>query len=1025
MDPLTPTLKPMKRLIHIFFLTVFLSSGVLHLRAHTVRHFTNADGLSNSAILSICQSPDGLLWFGSCDGLNSYDGLHIRPCYFFDDYELSGNVIGSLVTNDNNDLWVATNYGIECIKNDSHEIKSYGQLRSAGILRKSDSGDIFVLSADNRVYAFNTLKDDFSQVNGYHNNGQRILSIFTFKEWLYIVTHDGINRFTIEYDSNGECILQDRELTEFPVSLCYYDDGCVFLVTHKGELFSFNLQENNILYLLDVSRYTSTRGAVSDVSFARDNSLFVGFRNNGVLRFSRNSENEYIPEDIGIRGGIFCLMRDKWQDVIWIGSDGQGIFAYANDNYSIRVINYSQIANSVTSPVRSLYLDKDNNLWIGTKGDGIVRVNDFDFKQSPVIYDFDRFTAQNSGLSNNLVYSYGESSHDIIWIGTEHGLNYYSFANKAIRPVPGGEKINYIHSIFEENDTTLWLASVGEGIYRASITANPRVPVLKDITKYTINNGAITHNYFFAMTHDEAGNFWFGNRGNGIFRLADGGLQPIPLHSDYPSNTINDVFSIEVTGDTLWVGTGNGLLMKSPHEEKLFSKSTGFPKSAIHGIERDPKGKLWVATNKGLVNLDVKTGHVITYEHTNGLDVTEFSDGASYSGTGMLFFGGINGIAVIQPSSANGSLMEFKPAVRFTRLTVNGKATFPGNHMGANGTLQFSPFENNLSFSFAAPDHINGGAYTYFYRLGETGEWNTLDSDNSISFNNMAYGDYLLQVKYFNPVLDAEGDIFSIKIKIDHPWYLSSVAKVLYLALGIILLLIFAMAYNKRIKRRQNHMLKDMERAHKEEIYEDKLRFFTNITHELCTPLTLIYGPCERILAYDRSDSYITKYAHLIKYNAERLNALIQEVIDFRRMETGHRKLTIQHIDISTLCNEVANSFSELAEGNHVTFLTDITPGIEWNTDKSSIVKILVNLVSNAFKYTPANGTVKLSVSIVNKNLTISVYNTGKGIAKEDTDKLFDRYRIPSRAITSSAPTMRARQCACSRNRSRHLLSPI
>lgn len=177
-------------------------------------------------------------------------------------------------------------------------------------------------------------------------------------------------------------------------------------------------------------------------------------------------------------------------------------------------------------------------------------------------------------------------------------------------------------------------------------------------------------------------------------------------------------------------------------------------------------------------------------------------------------------------------------------------------------------------------------------------------------------------------------------------------------------------------------------------MYEGKLRFFTNITHEFCTPLTLIYGPCERILNYEHSDDFIKKYAQIIKSNTERLNSLIQEVIDFRRMETGNQICHIQELNISELGNGIIESFDELAEQNRIQLETDITPDIIWRSDHNGFTKILNNLISNAFKYTPENGTIRISIKKEEDKLSIKVYNTGKGISKENLPLIFNRYSI-------------------------------
>ena len=198
----------------------------------------------------------------------------------------------------------------------------------------------------------------------------------------------------------------------------------------------------------------------------------------------------------------------------------------------------------------------------------------------------------------------------------------------------------------------------------------------------------------------------------------------------------------------------------------------------------------------------------------------------------------------------------------------------------------------------------------------------------------------------------------------------------------------------RQYRRKQHRIIEKMNREKKEEIYESKLRFFTNITHEFCTPLTLIYGPCEKILAYPQSDSYIRKYGKMIQQNAEKLNVLILELLEFRRLETGNKAPSIQRLPVSDKLQNIAESFGELAENKKLNYRLNIETGIEWNTDISCFNKIANNLISNAFKYTPEKGNITIGLKIENQQLILRVSNSGKGIAKENLNKVFDRYKI-------------------------------
>ena len=265
---------------------------------------------------------------------------------------------------------------------------------------------------------------------------------------------------------------------------------------------------------------------------------------------------------------------------------------------------------------------------------------------------------------------------------------------------------------------------------------------------------------------------------------------------------------------------------------------------------------------------------------------------------------------------------------------------------------------------------------------------------NEAQFTNIPPGDYTLRVKYNDGGNNNDNLIQSIRIVILPPWYQSIAAQIIYVLLALGAGFGFWHYIRRKYERRKAAISKRLNEKYKVEMYEGKLRFFTNITHEFCTPLTLIYGPCERILQHENSDAFIRKYAQIIKSNTERLNSLIQEVIDFRRMETGNQICHIQELNISKLAKEIIDSFSELAEQNQIHLETDIYPEIMWKSDYSGFTKILNNLISNAFKYTPENGIIRISIKAEGDKLNLKVYNTGKGICKESIPFIFNRYSV-------------------------------
>ena len=406
---------------------------------------------------------------------------------------------------------------------------------------------------------------------------------------------------------------------------------------------------------------------------------------------------------------------------------------------------------------------------------------------------------------------------------------------------------------------------------------------------------------------------------------------------------------------------------------------------------------MWLSTNQGMVRFNVRENTVQTYRQQGDLEVIEFSDGAFFKDqqTGTLFFGGTNGFITITENDHMSE--EYMPPLHFNRLSIFGKECNIYDFLQGpkQETLVLDYSQNFFNLSFLAVDYINGNNYTYSYKIdGLSDSWIENGLSTVAVFSNLSPGEYTLLVKYRSNITGQESEPFSLLIRIIPPWYMTTWAYAFYFLLFILLILESVWMIVRHYRRKRNVMIEQMNRQQREELYESKLRFFTNITHEFCTPLTLINGPCEKILSYSRVDGYVRKYATMIQQNALKLNALILELIEFRRLETGNKVLKIKPVPVTEQIRTIAESFGELAESRKLNYRLQIENGVHWNTDISCLSKIVNNLISNAFKYTPENGTITVMQTVENDQLCIRVSNTGKGIKAADLTKIFDRYKI-------------------------------
>ena len=978
------------------------------IHAYSLRQFSNKNGLSNSAILSLYQDHQGVIWIGSCDGLNIFDGtnIHVYNPVNPTKAPLSGNLINDIMETEKDVLWIQTNYGLDRLDTKLQTSKSFTEFKDKNYMAKSRDNDLFIVKDDGYIYYYQPEKQLFQKLEVPQIAFGHVLSTIIDKNnILWVFTSNNDTRSYQIIKNKEEIALTPNNLFKHSEQLlwAFAEEDLVYFIDKTYSLYEYDFGNQQQYFIADLKAEVETRGEVSSI-IKQQNDYYIGFKSSGliVLKYMSDQKIKYQMQDTEIHSGIFCLMKDKYQDIVWIGTDGQGVYMYFNDAFSITNTLLDTPVYQINNPVRTVYYDEEQTLWIGTKGGGILRIRNYSPETNAAV-SFDRISISNSTLTDNTVYCFAPGSANRLWIGTENGLNYYSYQNKQLKAftvIADGKKVKYVHSINELNDTTLWVSTVGEGIVKVILDKAGSSPSVKSATRIVLDDGRMASNYFFTSFQENDSILWFGNRGYGAYRLNVETEQLTPYRFDnvVNSQTANDIFAIYKNEKGYWLGTSSGLLHFNEEYSHYHDRADLFSNNTVHGILEDQQNNLWISTNQGLVRFNPKTNTGQTYDRENGLEVTEFSDGAFYkdSRTETLFFGGTNGFVTVKPNAY--IMADYMPQINLKGLSIFGKEynihDFLHDKKGKK-ILQLDYSRNFFCIDFMAIDYINGNNYSYSYKLDEvSSQWIESGTSASAIFSNLAPGQYTLLVKYKNNMNGKECEPQKLLIQITPPWYLSNWAYILYFILIALFCILAVYRIVHQYRRKQHRMIEKLNREKKEEVYESKLRFFTNITHEFCTPLTLIYGPCEKILAYPQSDSYIRKYGKMIQQNTEKLNGLILELLEFRRLETGHKVLSIQRLSVSDKLRNIAESFCELAENKNLNYRLDIEPDIEWNTDISCFNKIVNNLISNAFKYTPEEGNITIGLKVEKQLLTLNISNSGKGIAKENLAKIFDRYKI-------------------------------
>ena len=642
-----------------------------------------------------------------------------------------------------------------------------------------------------------------------------------------------------------------------------------------------------------------------------------------------------------------------------------------------------------------------------------MRVEDYDsYEKGKIPAEKVKHFTTSSGLSSDRVYCFRKSNYyPWVWIGTEGpGLSYYSLVDKKVHTMASlvDTKIRYVHAIREVNDSTLWMATTGDGLLEVVIGRKGGELVIKYVKSFILEKDGKICNEFHSMSYDdEASLLYLGSRGGyGLvrFNLLTKKYEFIPMNNA-GNRAVGDVLCMCYSKDsTFYLGASSGMTqMKlhsgNPAEVRQYSRNDGIKNDMVHGILEDSDGCVWLSTNKGLTKYNPHNRFFHNYESPD-LDVTEFSDDAYWKCpyTGKLFFGGINGVIWVDPQ--NDRQENYKPALHFFEMKMGHETHSLYDYTDQKtGYVTIPPNISTFSISFVATDYIHGENYEYSYLLENYNtSWTELQKDNEVVFTKLPYGNYVLKVRYKNDVFDSDAKEYFLHIRVLPPWYRGSWAMIAYglvlatICLGIVYWL------RRRIVEKQAEVARKIREEQKEKLYEAKLNFFANITHELCTPLTLINGVNDYIkISADRlADGKLEKYARILGENVTNLNELIQEILDIRKIEeVGFSHIQIKRVSVSSLIRKQCESFIPVAEQNGINFtFSDVDKPVYWNTDVPSLKKIIRNLVSNAFKYTEQKGTIDVSVRIENESLIIKVYNTGKGIAEADLKTIFDRFHI-------------------------------
>ena len=993
-----------------------------------LQHYDNRNGLSNSAINHIFKDASNLLWIATWDGLNMYDGniFHVFNYSKENDFKSIGsNVIQQINEDKRGNIWVTTIEGISRYEKQTGRFYNYfyNQFQRGRVseqeyaLAVDTAGTVFCLHQKSGLSYYDIEADSFRACRLPKENEAVNKIAFDETNRLWVLNKGGcLNVFS----TGGKQFKQLHSYNEATVINNFFSTNHqLFFTTGVGGLYH-------------IPAGTFIQKQV--IQMKHDLTSLVFYKGQYLLAWSTKGFGVY---DENFQVSSFLKqeaqqMRDvkvtSWslgsEDVLWYGTDGNGIIKIYPKTKSFGTVATSDNGMPYNKSVRA-FCEQDGDLWIGTKGSGIINIRNF-WSDTNAVYNKQYFLSP-AQLDNNAVFALKKGKDNLIYIGSDaKGIGVYDVKNKqfikwsAIRGYNNYPEFGSVYAIRQDADHSLWLGTSGYGLIHLKIERNKSgklsLAFLERFTFNSINNDTGPANdIIYALAEGDNNHLWIGCRYGGLSVLD----KTTRLFKTFKALTYegslsnNDVLSLfKDSRSRMWIGTSYGLnwinIADAASKEPIFKKLTianGLPNNTVHAIEEDSTGFIWVSTNKGLAKVNRQDLKVSYYQQLDGLQSNEFCDGAVWKDeSGNLFFGGTYGFNHFLPQNIRKS--DWQPNLLVSNILIGGKG------VSENGFTVFGPGKNNpLDFSIGRKDNffeldikavsfLNAEKCEYAYYLdGYDKSWHYAGNNGKIVYSNILPGSYSLKIKWSNGdgIWTSEMPMLNLAVK-QYPWLTSPAISLYAVILSIMVYILYRYRKNKLEIKHQlavEHVMREKE----EEIHQNRLGFFTNIAHELQTPLTLIMGSTERFLdksipAKEQKDK--PYFLSLIHQQASRLTYLVHQLLEFRKVEAGFFKNQFSYLDVSELLQNLAEPFVPLSEQNKMEYDIHISRGMVGWVDKDKLEKIIFNLLSNAFKHSGKNEQVVFSATGNNatNQLEIAIVNSGVNLPQSNLDQLFDQFYV-------------------------------